>query len=67
MPEKLLEYGLAGLVMGGTAQAEISAQREERQQLMRDYHERIVVALDGLRASIDALVRRANGCGDARH
>lgn len=85
MPEKLLEYGLAGLVMGGTmyvvvqplvrgvlaqlerAQTEISAQREERQQLMRDYHERIVVALDGLRASIDALVRRANGCGDARH
>ncbi len=84
MTEKLLEYGLAGAVMGGVmylvvqplvrgvlgqlerAQAEISAQREERMQVCarhHEFHESMREAMQGLLRSVDALVRRANGGG----
>jgi len=80
--EKVMEYGLAGAVMGLTmylvvkplvgsltaglevSQKEIAAQREERTamcQRHQDFHDQSIRALQGLTASVDALVRRANG------
>lgn len=82
MLEKLVEFGLAGAVMGlvmyivvrplvnalvaqvATANEQLSAAREEREKLCarhHDFHNRTITILEGLRASVDALVRRANG------
>lgn len=82
MPEKLLEYGLSGAVMGlvmylvvkplvnallsqlDVANAQIQAGREERETLCarhQAFHDRTMGVLEGLRSSVDALVRRANG------
>ncbi len=84
MLEKLMEYGLAGAIMGLTmylvvrplvsslttgleaSQKEIAAQREERVamcQRHQSFHDESIRALQGLTASVDALVRRANGGG----
>jgi len=82
MPEKLLEYGLSGAVMGvvmywvvkplvnallgqlAAVNQQIEAERRSRETVCirhEQFHERTLHALDGLLASVDGLVRRANG------
>ncbi len=57
---------LAGSLVRGleSSQAEIAAQREERVTMCRrhqDFHDQSMQALQGLNASVEALVRRAKG------
>lgn len=73
--QKMLEYGLAGVVMGFVMWAvvrpllngmmeQLRMAREDRiTQCERhaDYHQNSTEILTGLAASVDSLVRRANG------
>ncbi len=75
MAEKLLEYGIAGGIMGvvmfvvvapliGMLRAELKASREERVSLCKthhEYHEKSNAVLERLLESVNGLYSRING------